>query len=74
MALLWDVPQHTTSAVTKLRKRLYNIAADCAGQDMIEYALLAASVAVLVAGSIPTQVVPVMSTLYSKLSASMNAS
>ncbi len=58
----------------RFRDGLRNVAQNCSGQDMIEYALLAASVAVLVAASIPNQVVPVMSTLYSKLSASLNAS
>jgi Flp pilus assembly pilin Flp len=53
--------------VKRLQDRLLDFAQDCSGQDMIEYALLAASVAVLTAAAIPYQVVPVMSSIYSKL-------
>lgn len=41
---------------------------------MIEYALMAATVAVLVAACVPSEVVPVLSTLYSKITLSLNAS
>jgi len=37
------------------------------GQDMIEYALLAASMAVLVAGFLPPAIMPMVSTIFSKI-------
>jgi Flp pilus assembly pilin Flp len=37
------------------------------GQDMIEYALLAAAMAVLVAGFLPPAIMPMISTIFSKI-------
>jgi len=42
-----------------------------AGQDMIEYALLAAALALVVAGFLPPQVMPSVSTIFSKISSSI---
>jgi Flp pilus assembly pilin Flp len=61
-------------AVRLWRTSLIRIAGDEAGQDMIEYALLAAALAVIVAAVLPNQVVPVISTTFSKINASLNAS
>ena len=41
------------------------------GQDLIEYALLAAAIAVIVAGFLPPAVMPSVSTIFSKLTSSM---
>ena len=41
---------------------------------MIEYALLICALAVIVAGCIPVEVIPVISGVYSKITTSMNAS
>lgn len=60
MARLW------TSA-----RRLWT---DDRGQDMIEYALLAAAIAVIVAGFLPTTVMPGVSTIFSKIVSGFNAS
>jgi Flp pilus assembly pilin Flp len=38
------------------------------GQDMIEYALLAAAIAVLVAGFLPQDIMPAVSNIFSKIS------
>ena len=38
------------------------------GQDLIEYALLAATLAVVVAGFLPPSVMPSVSTIFSKIS------
>lgn len=46
-------------------KRLWR---DQRGQDMIEYALLAAAVAIIVAGFLPPQVMPAVSTIFSHIS------
>ncbi len=40
---------------------------DQRGQDMIEYALLAAAIVVIVAGILPTQLMPMVSTIFSKI-------
>jgi Flp pilus assembly pilin Flp len=40
---------------------------DTRGQDMIEYALMAGTVAVVVAGFLPPQVMPAVSSIFSKL-------
>jgi Flp pilus assembly pilin Flp len=37
------------------------------GQDMIEYALLAAALAVIVAGFLPPAIMPMISTIFSKI-------
>jgi Flp pilus assembly pilin Flp len=37
------------------------------GQDMIEYALMAASIVVLVAGFLPPALMPTVSTIFSKV-------
>ena len=55
-------------------RMLRKLLSDCKGQDMIEYALLAAALAVMVAAVVPNQVVPIISTTFSRLNASMNAS
>ncbi len=47
---------------------------DGRGQDMIEYALLAAAIAVIVAGFLPTTVMPGVSTIFSKIVSGFNAS
>lgn len=52
-------------------RRLYG---DESGQDLIEYALLVAALAVIVAAAVPNQIIPVLSGLYSKITTSMNAS
>ena len=44
------------------------------GQDLIEFALLAAAIAVTVAGFLPTQLMPSVSTIFSKIVSSFNAS
>jgi Flp pilus assembly pilin Flp len=41
---------------------------------MIEYALLAAALAVVVAGFLPPQIMPAVSTIFSKLVSGMNGS
>jgi Flp pilus assembly pilin Flp len=55
------------SAVLRLRN-------DVQGQDMIEYALLAAAVAVVVAGFLPPVIMPAVSTIFSKVVSGIAAS
>ena len=52
----------------------YRVWRDVRGQDMIEYALLAAVLAVTVAGFLPTTLMPSVSTIFSKVISSYNAS
>jgi len=47
---------------------------DVCGQDMIEYALLAAAIAVIVAGFLPSALMPSVSTIFSKVVSGFNAS
>ncbi len=44
------------------------------GQDLIEYALLAATLAVVVAGLLPASLMPSVSTIYSKITSTLNLS
>jgi Flp pilus assembly pilin Flp len=47
---------------------------DDSGQDMIEYALLAAALVVIVAGFLPPQIIPAISSVFSRIVISLNAS
>jgi Flp pilus assembly pilin Flp len=58
----------------KLYLAIQRICRDVRGQDMIEYALLAAAVAVTVAGFLPTTLMPAVSTIFSKVISSFAAS
>lgn len=62
----------TVGAFAQSRSLLF--AVDELAQDLIEYALLAAAVAVIVGAFIPNELLPVMSTLYSKITVNLNAS
>jgi Flp pilus assembly pilin Flp len=57
---------------------LYNAAnriwRDSRGQDMIEYALLAAAIVVVVAGFLPTTLMPSVSQIFSEVLSCFNAS
>lgn len=46
---------------------------DQSGQDLIEYALLAAALVVVVAGFLPPQIMPSVSTIFSKISQTLNS-
>jgi Flp pilus assembly pilin Flp len=46
---------------------LRNLGRDCCGQDMIEYALMAAMVAIAVAAFVPYTILPSVSHIYSRL-------
>lgn len=43
---------------------------DNSGQDMIEYALLCATLAIVVAGFLPPTIMPSVSTIFSKITSS----
>jgi Flp pilus assembly pilin Flp len=60
--------------MVKLYYRALRIWSDVRGQDMIEYALLAAAIAVTVAGFLPTTLMPSISTIFSKVISCYNAS
>lgn len=57
-----------------LVKLLRKLGRDDSGQDLIEYALLSATLAIVVAGFFPPSLAPSISAIFSKLSASLNAS
>jgi Flp pilus assembly pilin Flp len=56
---------------TNMRTIMYRLWREEDGQDMIEYALLAATLAVVVAGIFPQSLMPSVSTIFSKISSSM---
>jgi Flp pilus assembly pilin Flp len=60
--------------MVKLYYNAYRVWREVKGQDMIEYALLAAALAVTVAGFLPTTLMPSVSTIFSKLVSSYQAS
>ena len=60
--------------MTKLTRAGWRLWLDASGQDMVEYALLAASIAVVVAGFLPPSVMPSVSTIFSKIISGFNAS
>jgi Flp pilus assembly pilin Flp len=41
---------------------------DCRGQELVEYALLAGFVAILIGAAVPTRIVPTLSDIFTKLS------
>lgn len=47
---------------------------DCRGQDMIEYALLAASLVIIVAGILPPTIMPAVSRIFSTVTSMINGS
>ena len=53
--------------MAKLLQVAIRLRHDERGQDMVEYALLAASIAVVVAGFLPPAVMPAVSTIFSKI-------
>jgi Flp pilus assembly pilin Flp len=57
-----------------MRGLLVLLLKDRRGQDLIEYALLAATIAIVVAGFLPPAVMPSVSSIFSKLSSSMAVS
>ena len=63
-----------TKVVQPCRRACLRFVADQSGQDMIEYALLTAALAVIVAAAVPTSVFPAISNLYSSITATLNAS
>ncbi|BDC51982.1 hypothetical protein F183_A42970 [Bryobacterales bacterium F-183] len=58
----------------QLYKALGYLAVDKKGQDLIEYALLAASIAVAVAATFPQTIAPAVSQIFSRIVSSFTAS
>lgn len=58
--------------MAKLRNSALRMLCDRRGQDMIEYALLAASIAIVVAGFLPPKLMPAVSTIFSKVTSCMS--
>jgi Flp pilus assembly pilin Flp len=54
-----------------MRTLLRRLWKENAGQDLIEYALLAGFIAVVVAGFLPPNVMPAVSTIFSKITSTM---
>ena len=60
--------------MTRIYTAALSLRNDVRGQDMIEYALLAAALAVVVAGFLPPTIMPSISTIFSKVVSGFNAS
>lgn len=60
--------------MAKMIRLGFRLWSDGRGQDMIEYALLAASIAVVIAGFLPPSIMPGISTIFSKIISGFNAS
>ena len=54
-----------------LRTAIRRFRHDESGQDMIEYALLAAAVVVIVAAFLPPTIMPAISSIFSKISSTL---
>ena len=54
-----------------MRRLMEKLWREEAGQDLIEYALLAAAVVVVVAGFLPPVIMPAVNTIFSKISSSI---
>lgn len=52
---------------------LRNLWLNIVGQDIIEYALMAASIAVIVAGFLPPALMPMVSSIFSKVASEFTA-
>jgi pilus assembly protein Flp/PilA len=63
----------TDTNVTAVRNWVVRLIQDERGQDMIEYALMAATIAVAVAAIFPQSIAPNISTIFSKVSSSLGA-
>ncbi len=57
-----------------LRRLMERLWREEGGQDLIEYALLAAAVVVTVAAFLPPVIMPAVNTIFSKISSSMAVS
>jgi Flp pilus assembly pilin Flp len=60
--------------MTRIYTAAMRLRNDVGGQDMIEYALLAAAMAVVVAGFLPPTIMPSISNIFSKVVSGFNAS
>jgi Flp pilus assembly pilin Flp len=58
----------------EMRRNVRTFWRDEAGQDLIEYALISATLAVVVAGFLPPTIMPAVSNIFSKISSSMAVS
>jgi Flp pilus assembly pilin Flp len=54
-----------------MRARLAVLWRDEQGQDLIEYALMLATLTVVVAGFLPPMIMPAVSTIFSKISSTL---
>ena len=57
-----------------MRAMLIALWRDRRGQDLIEYALLVAAIAIIVAGFLPPTIMPSVSTIFSKITSSLAVS
>jgi Flp pilus assembly pilin Flp len=73
MKLKFEKTWTTNTNVTAVRNCVARLFQDERGQDLIEYALMAATIAVAVAAIFPQSIGPNISTIFSKVSSSLGA-
>lgn len=67
---LEDILRHRMGTLLSLQKLIKRLRREDSGQDMIEYALLAAAMVVIIAGFLPPSLMPSVSTIFSKITSS----
>jgi Flp pilus assembly pilin Flp len=74
MAIWYKIGNVDCEKASPMRELLKSLWKEESGQDMIEYALLAAAVVVAVAGVLPPTIMPSVSTIFSKVTSCFTAS
>jgi Flp pilus assembly pilin Flp len=70
----YEVQSYEVTFMVRIYSAAFRLWNDTRGQDMIEYALLAAALAVIVAGFLPPTIMPSISNIFSKVVSGFNAS
>jgi Flp pilus assembly pilin Flp len=68
----WNTGPPEGAWMIQLRNRLVRLARETRGQDLIEYALMAAFVAVAAGAIFPTTIAPNISQIFSKIQSTLN--
>lgn len=67
---LEDILRNRMGPLLSLQNLIKRLGREDSGQDMIEYALLAAAMVVIIAGFLPPSLMPSVSTIFSKITSS----
>ena len=67
VVLLWK----SGLKIDKLKRSLLGLLREDSGQGLIEYALMVATMAVVIAGFLPPTIMPAVSTIFSKITSTI---